>query len=434
MMPDQTLHQVDTVIWSKRVLFGLFVLAIGVAALSVPAVADDSSSNNASGFDGPEFEETQIVVEPPETAEIDVHIADEERFELSIASVGDERFAVEATINSTEENVTVRLRTENAAADDPATYLSADGGEIRNLTVHSNELDELDRETLPGGMYEMQLTGDHSYHSSTLEVTPSVRFDEPLTLNQSQLETDPIQRIGGETDLEPKTNVTLRLTSSGEEAFLISNRTEIDDDGTFETAVDMGNVPDGARFDVVARHDGIAKGMTRGAVTEPEPDTRASESEGIVLVYEGEVIELEAAPEQRITGEADLDTGETVVVRLQSTGETAFLLSKETHVSEHGTFGVTFDLDEVPPGTEFTAEAFSREGPDVRGSARGVVIDHADDGNTTDVETDTRVANDEGTTGLGDDAIGGLGAIAISAAMAIIGIGLLIGGRNSESP
>ena len=432
-MPDQTLHQVGTVRWSKRILFGLFVLAVGIAALSVPAVADDSPSNGASEFDGPEFEETPVAVEPPEPAEINVSTADEERFTLSIAATGDERFAVDATVNSTDELVTVHLHTGDVAADDPATYLSADGGEIRNLTVHSNELDELDRETLPGGMYEMRLTGDHSYHSSTLEVTPSVRFDEPLTLDRSQLEADPIRRIGGETDLEPGTNVTVRLTSSGEEAFLISNRTEVADDGAFEATVDMGNVPAGARFDVVARHDGVTKGVTRGIVREPESDRREPESDGIVFVYEGEELEPEAAPEQRITGEADLDTGEPVVVRLQSTGETAFLLSKETDVSERGAFEVTFDLDEIPPGTEFIAEAFSRGDADVRGSAPGVVIDHAGDDDTTETETDTRVADDEGATGLGGYAIGGLGAIAASAAMAILGIGLLVGGRDSWS-
>ncbi len=427
-MPEQTLHQVGRVPRVNRILLILVVLGIGVAALSAPAAADGLPSNNASEFGGPEFEETQIVVEPPEPADFNVRAADEDRVTLTIESIGDERFAIEATINSTDEIVTVSLDTETAPAEDPSAYLSADGGEIQSLTVHSNELDELDREILPGGMYEMRLTGNHSYHSSTLEVTPSVRFDEPLTLNHSRLEADPVQRIGGETDLEPGTNVTLRLTSSGEEAFLISNRTEIADDGTFETAVDMGNVPAGARFDVVARHDGVTKGMTRGLVRESESDTRASESDGIVLVYGGEEIELEAAPEQRITGEADLDTGETVIVRLQSTGETAFLLSNEADVSERGTFGVTFDLDEIPPGTEFTVEAFSRGDPDVRGSAPGVIDEHTDDSTTTETETDARIANDEETTVLG-----GLGAVAISAVMAILGIGLLIGGRNSWS-
>lgn len=429
MMSEVALHRKTTPMRSKRLIIVLIVLAAGVSAVAVPAAADNPGINETGAV---EFENTPLTVEPPEAAEIEVSAPEGEPVEFEIESAGDERFAIETTVDEHNGSVTIVLDTENVTADDPSAYLSASGGELRDVTVQTNEIDELQRKLLPGGMYDLRIAGETSIHHSTLEVVPALRFAEAPALNYSEIENDPEQNFTGRTDLEPGSELVIRAVSRGEEAFLIANETAVDENGTFEATLDLSNVPPGSRFEMTAHHDGVAKGMTMGLVRD---DSEVSESTGIALVYEGERLELEAAPDQRVTGEADLDVGETVTIRLQSAGETAFLHSKETEVDDHGTFEVTFDLDDVPPGTEFTAEARSpRSNLDVSSSAPGIVVDSDDEGDDSDDERQETKIDDGNDGSLLGELLGGFGAIVAGAAIAIVGIGILLGFGRSWSP
>lgn len=429
------LQQSTAVVSSTPLLVALLVLAVSTVPVAVPVAADDPATNETPPV---EIDNAPLSVEPPETAGIEVSAPEGEPLTFEIESVGDDRFAVEATVDEHDGDATMVLDTGNVTADDPSVYLSASGGELRNVTVHANEIEDLDRELLPGGMYDLQVTTPDALYHSTLEVMPAVRFTEKPVLNDSDLEADPEQTFAGHTDLDPGAELLVRATSRSEESFLISNETVVEDDGSFEATLDMSIAPSEAHYEVIAHHDGIAKGMTIGTVREDAQDEGA-ESRGLTLVYEGEQLELEAAPDQRVTGEADLDAGEPVTVRLQSNDETAFILSEETEVDDHGAFEATFDLDEVPPGTEFTGEARSSGAdPAVSGSAPGVVVetdDVADSGDEERDETDDGAPEtqiDDGDPGADSDdrdLLLGFGTLAGGAALAVVAIALLSGLR-----
>lgn len=81
----------------------------------------------------------------------------------------------------------------------------------------------------------------------------------------------------------------------------------------------------------------------------------ASAAPNATIEHEGEELTLESAPDQRITGSTSLDPGETVTVRVRSSGESPFLESHEVSVEDGGTFVATLDLSHVEPGTSFEA-------------------------------------------------------------------------------
>ena len=431
-MIEVALHTEPTTNQLKRLFMALFVLLIGATALvAMPVAADDLSTNETAIV---EFENTPLTVEPPETAEFRVSATDSKPLTFDIESVGDERFALEATVVDHDGNVTIELDTEHVTAADPASYLTASGGDLQNITVQANEIEALDRELLPGGMYDIRIATEQGRHHSTLVVTPAVRFSEAPTLEYAALEDSPEQRFTGRTDLDPGTELRIRATSRGDGAFLLTNETVVASDGTFEVDLDMQNVPPGSRFMVTAYHDNISKGMTMGSIRGDGPENDAT-SDGIALVYDGDQLELEAAPAQRITGEAHLNHGEPVMVRLTSTGETAFLYSAETEVDDHGTFEVTFDLEDIPPGTAFSVEARSPQAsPEVSASAPGIIVESKDDGAHDEGMQNTYIDDsdpDEG--GVTGEPLGGLGATITGAILAIVGIGFLLGFGRSLS-
>ena len=80
---------------------------------------------------------------------------------------------------------------------------------------------------------------------------------------------------------------------------------------------------------------------------------RADAAEAPRLVYDGERLTVESAPEQTIHGETDLDAGTELAVRLRSTGENPFLTSTTATVDDDGAFEATVDTSHVRPGTTF---------------------------------------------------------------------------------
>jgi hypothetical protein len=125
-----------------------------------------------------------------------------------------------------------------------------------------------------------------------------------------------------------------------------------------------GDPVDVATLIVEGPRDDQPNNVTDGTAT-TRPTTTVS-VEGTTLVYQGDVLELEAAPGQTVHGETRLDAGTEVTVRLRSTGEEPFLETAEATVTEYGTFEATFDLSDVSPGTGFEAS--------VRGDGRRLAV------------------------------------------------------------
>lgn len=92
--------------------------------------------------------------------------------------------------------------------------------------------------------------------------TPRFVHDgEQLTLEPASGQT-----IRGETDLEGGTELSVRVRSSGENPFLRSRPTTVDEDGTFEVTFDMSDVPEGTTFEVTAHRNGTRLAATTGEV------------------------------------------------------------------------------------------------------------------------------------------------------------------------
>jgi hypothetical protein len=88
----------------------------------------------------------------------------------------------------------------------------------------------------------------------------------------------------------------------------------------------------------------VAAGPGTGAATTPPNAT---------VDHDGDVLTLEAAHGQTITGTTTLEPGASISLRLRSTGESPFLRTVETTTDENGGFVGQVDLDGVPQGTPF---------------------------------------------------------------------------------
>lgn len=81
----------------------------------------------------------------------------------------------------------------------------------------------------------------------------------------------------------------------------------------------------------------------------------SAEPAGPGFVHDGDRLTVEPAAGQTIEGRTDLANGTTVSVRLRSSGENPFLVTRSATVDRSGTFSATFDLSGVPAGTTFRA-------------------------------------------------------------------------------
>lgn len=84
---------------------------------------------------------------------------------------------------------------------------------------------------------------------------------------QLAFEPAPEQPVRGETDLEPGTELAVRLRSTGENPFLKSRSATVDDSGAFEATFDLSDVDEGTTFEVVITRDGARYMNTTGEVT-----------------------------------------------------------------------------------------------------------------------------------------------------------------------
>ena len=70
-----------------------------------------------------------------------------------------------------------------------------------------------------------------------------------------------------------------------------------------------------------------------------------------------DIVQVEAAANQTISGETTVAAGTEISVSVRSTGDSPFLLSQDATVQEDGTFNATFDFTNVSAGQNFTVDA-----------------------------------------------------------------------------
>ncbi|MEF8915676.1 BGTF surface domain-containing protein [Natronomonas sp.] len=142
-----------------------------------------------------------------------------------------------------------------------------------------------------------------------------------------------------------------------------------------------------------AVHGAVGLGTIISAQEDPAETPR--------LVYEGETLELDAAEDQTIRGQTDLDEGEEVTVRLKSSGSSPFLMQQTATVDDEGAFEATFDLSGVMDNQSFETtvvhddEELLNETGEVHATD-----DDGDDGNGEESDDTVFETNDDGTIEL----------------------------------
>lgn len=217
--------------------------------------------------------------------------------------------------------------------------------------------------------------------SPTPTPTATAEPDVPRLIDEGDalvLDAAEGQVVRGVTDLEPGTELTVRLKNTGSSPFLLSNATTVASDGTFEATFDLSKLRENATFEVVVRHeDDVILDETGEVVVPPGAGDGSDDETAHDVRFDGDTPrQFEAAEGRVVSGEADLDPGTELVVRVRSTGgPSPFLLSNETVVAEDGTFDASFDLSDAEPGTDVRVTA--HHDGDVVGETSGEVV--ADD-------------------------------------------------------
>lgn len=152
--------------------------------------------------------------------------------------------------------------------------------------------------------------------------------------------------LTGSTELESGSTVTVHVDSTSDDGFETAKEVLVLQDGTFGAVVNLRNVEPTTTLRTTVSYNETVLANETVRVTGPN---------GTHFHVEGERISLENATGQRVRGATNLDAGTNVSVRLRSTDNNPFIHSRTVTVGDNGTFVATFDLSQVPAGTEFTA-------------------------------------------------------------------------------
>jgi hypothetical protein len=169
------------------------------------------------------------------------------------------------------------------------------------------------------------------------------------------------QEITGQTDLQPGTNVTVRVQiDHGATPLLAQRPATVSEDGSFAVDVDLHPAAPGSTGNVTVHHDGRELARAPLAVTGcdgdcPAPPTGTTAPDTPFDV-EGDTLTLPAGESGEITGEIDRSAGTNVTVLLRSAdNDSPFLRQESTTVGENGTFAVPVNLTSVAAGTDAVA-------------------------------------------------------------------------------
>lgn len=112
-----------------------------------------------------------------------------------------------------------------------------------------------------------------------------------------------------------------------------------------------------------------------------QPDT--------TLSVDGDTLTLHPQPGQTVSGTTNLGPGQSVTVRLRSSGSNPFIRSAETTADADGAFSVTFDLSDVEAPATATASVYAG-GDQVAGPVEvAIVAEPTATATTTDEPTAT---------------------------------------------
>ncbi|MFB6148940.1 MAG: BGTF surface domain-containing protein [Halobacteriales archaeon] len=156
--------------------------------------------------------------------------------------------------------------------------------------------------------------------------------------------------IIGTSDLPPGTPVTVRIRSSGDNPFLRSISTTVDQASRFRVVTDLSSIPPDTPFTVTVHYNGTTIAETTGRVT---PCADCESTPAATTIKGAENLSLRAGQGIPIRGRASVPPGAELNVRLRSSGDTPFLLQRSVRVNRTGQFRAVVDLANADPGSQF---------------------------------------------------------------------------------
>jgi hypothetical protein len=222
--------------------------------------------------------------------------------------------------------------------------------------------------------------------------------DETATVTQSNVETMNVS-------VAPGGQATLTIESDSGDFAVESTIVDTDGDGTVPVRIDTAAVAPNADDPLLTAADG---GEVRNVTVENRPHAWALPADSyhldvtndagetgiatlvvepqIVLDGADEGLNLTATANQTISGQAAIDPGETLKLRLRSSGATAYLIAAEATVRDDHSFVASVDLSHVPDNSSFEIDV--RHNGSQKASAEGHVI-VGDDSTDDQAQRDT---------------------------------------------
>jgi hypothetical protein len=223
-----------------------------------------------------------------------------------------------------------------------------------------------------------------------LLAAPAAAADDPGfedatdTVTQSEVATIDVGVAAGE-------QATLTIESASSPFAVESTIADTDGDGTVQVRLDTAAVAPDAAEPLLTAADG---GAVRNVTVENRPRAWALPADSYRLNVENETgttgiatllvepqialdgadggLELNATADQKISGQAALEPGETLELRLQSTGSSAYLVTERATVRHDHSFAAFVDLGHVPGDSSF--ELYVRHNGSRKASAEGYVV------------------------------------------------------------
>lgn len=163
------------------------------------------------------------------------------------------------------------------------------------------------------------------------------------------------QWLRAETDLQARTEVELRVTSTGPQPWARIESANVSENGTVAARLNLSPAAWNETFqaEVVDAETGVQLANATGVVV---ADEYLSKNPAIAIGrMHGGVVFVDAASNRSIVGKTDLPAGTELAVDFRSTGSNPFLVDFEATVDADGTFAGTADFGDVPANTSFNA-------------------------------------------------------------------------------
>lgn len=326
--------------------------AFGLGALDAPSVgqageaSDDPSSDypedqddgDAVVFDGEE--PLELVAGPNVTLDGTADLDDGTELQVRITSTAESGFLLSETVAVEDEAFAATFDLFDVEPTDvTVTVYLADGEEPDLLT------------SVDGVIVASDAADDRPIRDDS---AGAVTFDD----DPVELPAAPNATVSGTADAEPGAEIQVRVRSTGEQPFLVTDTTTVDGDGRFDAEVDLAEVEPDTTATVVARvvddgTDGEPVDVF-GNATVVEADWDVEDASGAPFEVDlgDEPVELEAANGTVVDGETDLDPDTRLTVRVRGTGDRPFLHTEAATVDDDGSFSVTYDLSYAEPGTD----------------------------------------------------------------------------------